>query len=66
MLKRDPFSLIDICPKNRFAEELGSFQLRMDKLLSKVCSQQEPLSGWYVVRNELDRKSRYDNAPCAS
>ena len=30
----------------------------MDKLLSKVCSQQEPLSSWYVVRNEVDRKSR--------
>jgi hypothetical protein len=25
---------------HRFEEELGSFQLRMDKLLSKVCSQQ--------------------------
>ena len=47
-----------IDPIERFAEELGAFQLRMDKLLSKVCSQQEPFSGWYVVRNEVDRKSR--------
>mmetsp|Transcript_66962 Transcript_66962/g.108585 ORF Transcript_66962/g.108585 Transcript_66962/m.108585 type:complete len:735 (+) Transcript_66962:441-2645(+) len=47
-----------IDPNDRIAEELGSFQLRMDKLLSKVCSQQEPLSGWYVVRNDVDRKSR--------
>jgi hypothetical protein len=27
-------------------------------LCQQVCSQQEPLSGWYVVRNEVDRKSR--------
>jgi len=44
--------------RDRSTTELGSFQLRMDKLLSKVCSQQEPLSSWYVVRNEVDRKSR--------
>jgi len=30
----------------------------MDKLLQKVCSQQEPLEGWHVVRNQEDGKSR--------
>jgi len=44
-------------PSDRSLKELGSNVLRMDKLLSKVCSQQEPLINWYVVRNE-DRKSR--------
>mmetsp|Transcript_42446 Transcript_42446/g.99660 ORF Transcript_42446/g.99660 Transcript_42446/m.99660 type:complete len:783 (+) Transcript_42446:155-2503(+) len=39
-------------------EEFGTCSLKMDKLLSKVCSQQEPLSNWYVVRsNDEDRKS---------
>lgn len=38
--------------------ELGSCVLNMEKLLSKVCSQQDPFSNWYVFRSGLDNKSR--------
>jgi WD40 repeat protein len=40
------------------ALELGSSQLKMERLLQKVCSQQEPLEGWYVMRSGLDQRSR--------
>lgn len=40
------------------ALELGSSKLKMDRLLQKVCSQQEPLEGWYVMRNGEDQRSR--------
>jgi len=43
---------------DRSITELGGCTLPMDRLLTKVCSQQDPFSNWYVFRSPVDFKSR--------